>query len=666
MENEKWLEQIYGEEALKWVEQQNKVTSKKFSEHPNYKEIYDKVYRVLTEEPQIPKIIKVENFFYNFWQDQHHLKGVWRRVNIEKFNDQQIEWETVLDIDVLSAKEGKYWVFHDVDFLNHENQRCLIYLSEDGKDATEIREFDLIKKDFITEGFFLPQAKNQASWINQDEIFILTDFGEESLTQAGYPNTIKKWHRDQDIEQAKVVFQAETTDQMLWCYHDYTKGYEKDVIYRFITFYSSEIYVLGFGQVDVPLNAEVRFYDRWLCVLLHDDWSINQHHYLKGSLICIDFDDFKQGKRSFDYLFKPTAIKVLNEYTKSKDYFVLNVMENVHQNLEIIDSSQNFKPLGTIHNQEKFSNYTFSHSDVDSNEIYLIVESFLTAKSLYKLNLPDITFHPVKIANNHCYVNEFKVSQHFAVSNDGTQVPYFQIDKRSNDNSTPPVLIEGYGGFQISMNPNYLETIVPSWLQLGGVYIVANIRGGGEYGPQWHQAALKQNRHKAYEDFAAVAQDLLKRKVTQIDKLAAIGGSNGGLLIGNMLVKYPHLFKALVCEVPLLDMENYTAYGAGYSWVGEYGDPENSIEKVHLKDISPYAQLNKQNSYPAVLFYTSTNDDRVTPIHARKMAFKMQEMQLSNVYFYEQRKGGHSIFANKELRAFHTALTHQFLFEYLL
>lgn len=662
-----YLEEINSKKSLDWVQKENTLTSEKLTQNQFFKETYVGLEKVLFEAQALPYISKIGAYVYNFWQDHINVLGVWRRALLENYQKEDIQWETLIDFDQLSADEGVKWFFGGVERLEIDDQYCLVYLSENGADSVQIREFNLAERNFVDGGFFIESAKTQVRWISQNEIYVMTDFGDGSLTLSGYPKIVKRWKRDTPLNEAKTVFEVFDQDLSAFAFLDHCKGYERHVFTRIINFYESE-YFVGEEQfkLNVPKDARVSFYRNLMLIELKSHWDISAG-YLAGSLMCIDFDAFKNGDREFDVIFKSSTCKTLSNYTFTQDFLILDIMKDVSNYLEVYDIQSGIKLVDAIYPDEAYSQITIDSVENFNNDVLISIQSFINPPTQYFVELESMKKQKLKSKAHSIDQSHYRVAQHFALSKDGTKVPYFQISLEQSQLNHLPVLIEGYGGFEVSLTPRFLEKEIESLISKGVVYVIANIRGGNEYGPDWHQQALKHNRHKSYEDFSAVAQHLIDRGVTIKEKLAAIGGSNGGLLMGNMLMQYPDLFSAIVCEVPLLDMLRFTQIGAGYSWIAEYGDPLDSQDAKYLKTISPYHLLDEYfestAKLPAVLFYTTTTDDRVTPAHARKMAAKMKSMNIPNVYFYEQVDGGHSIFANKKLSAFHSALVSSFLFE---
>jgi len=668
-----WLEEIKGETAVDWAIQQSKQTRREFAESERFEAIRDDVFDCLNASTQIPGVRKCGNLFYNFWQDEKNPRGLLRRTTFESYRRDAPEWETVLDIDALGEAEGQSWVYYGIQVLAPDYQHALLHLSPDGGDASAIREFDLTALTFVEDGFNLPAAKSRVSWIDRDRLFVATDFGQDSMTTSGYPRIAKIWQRGTPLEQAETQFVVEPNDMSVMVFHDDTQGFERKFVGRVIDFYHREVFLLdeeqGLLAIDVPQDAKFSTWRDWLLVSPASDWQVNGETYPSGSLLVTDFSDFMAGGRQFKSLFTPGATTTLDNYSMTRDYLILSVMDNVVNRLEVL------KPEGGLWTREglgdapDLSKISASGIDDETNEFFMTVTGFLHPTSLYYGVLGEETGRTAEIikqAPAYFDASAYQVTQNFVTSDDGTQVPYFVISAKDIPlDGTNPTILYGYGGFEISLDPYYLGVTGPAWLERGGVFVIANIRGGGEYGPRWHQSALKEKRLRAYEDFSSVAKDLIARKISSPAHLAAQGGSNGGLLVGNMLTRYPELFGAIICEVPLLDMQRYTQISAGASWIAEYGDPQKPEEWAYIQAFSPYHNIDPLKIYPPVLFSTATSDDRVGPGHARKMAAKMQQLGIENVYFYENTEGGHSAAADKAQNAFKRALVSEFLWRYL-
>ena len=665
-----WLEDVTGEKPLAWAREQNARTDAELATSPGFDALQGQIEAILDSKAKIPDVGKIGDYYYNFWKDAQHQRGVWRRTTLGEYRKPEPKWETVLDLDVLGAAEKENWVWHGADCLREADgsyHRCLIGLSRGGSDADVTREFDLDAKDWVQDGFFRPEAKGDLGWIDRDHVYVGTDFGPGSMTTSGYARIAKVWTRGTPMSAATTVYEGKPDDLAVGAFRDRTPGFERDFVNRTIAFWNDELFLRGadgkLTKIDAPNSAGKDIHREWLTLQLREPWSVGGHDYAAGTLLATKFDDFMAGKRDFSVLFTPSDTTSLEGTTWTKNKLVLNILDDVKSRLEVLDPAQGWKSspftgsggIGTL--------YVRAVDSDESDDLWLTETGFLTPTTL---SLWRSGHAPEALKSNPAFFDASKdvVEQHFATSKDGTRVPYFIVHPKDlAHDGKAPTLLYGYGGFEISMVPSYSAVVGKAWLERGGVYVLANIRGGGEYGPRWHQAALKQNRHKAYEDFAAVAQDLVARKVTSTAHLGVAGGSNGGLLTGNMLVQYPQLFGAIVIEVPLLDMKRYSHLLAGASWMAEYGDPDTS-DWDYIKTFSPYQLFDPSKSYPPTFIWTTTRDDRVHPGHARKMAAKMLAAD-KDVRYYENTEGGHGAGATNRQQAHLWALTYEFLWNEL-
>ena len=663
-----WLEDVTGEKQLGWVKERNAESEGRLAQSPQFKQMEAGIREVLDSDAKIPGVQKIGDYYYNFWKDKQHERGVWRRTTLVEYRKAEPLWETVLDLDALNKAEGENWVWHGANCLRPEYTRCLIALSRGGADADVTREFDLSRKDWIKDGFFRPEAKGGLGWIDQDNVFVYTDFGDGSMTTSGYPRVVKQWRRGTPMASATTVYEGKPEDMYIAAMHDDTPGFERNYVSRTIAFYNNELFVLGadgkLTKIDAPNSAEKGVRREWLTLELREPWTVGGKTYTAGSLLATRFDDFMAGKREFDVLFAPTETTSLAGMSWTKSHVVLNVLDDVKNRLQVLTHGANGWTTSDFTGAPSFGTIGVGAVDADeSDAVWMTVTDYLTPTTL---SLAEIGQQPEVLKTMPAFFDASGkvIEQHFATSKDGTRVPYFVVhDKAMKLDGSNPTLLYGYGGFEISLTPGYSGGMGRAWLDKGGVYVVANIRGGGEYGPRWHQAALKQNRHKAYEDMAAVAQDLVSRNITSAKHLGVQGGSNGGLLTGNMLTQYPELFGAVVVQVPLLDMKRYSHLLAGASWMAEYGNPDTA-DWEFIQTFSPYHLFDPAKSYPPVLFTTSTRDDRVHPGHARKMAAKMIDAG-KDVTYYENIEGGHGGAANNAQAAHMSALAYSFLWEQL-
>ncbi|PRH82287.1 prolyl oligopeptidase family serine peptidase [Arenimonas caeni] len=660
-----WLEDVEGEKALDWVRARNAVSTEKLGGDPRFEQVRADLLEILDSNARIPYVGKMGGYYYNFWRDKLNPQGVWRRTTLEEYRKDEPKWEVLLDIDALGKAEGVNWVWAGADCLRPDYDRCLIDLSRGGADATVTREFDVSDKAFVEGGFSRPEAKGQVNWIDIDTVYVSTDFGDGSMTDSGYPRIAKEWKRGTPLSEARTIFEGQASDISVGAYRDDTPGWERDFVYRGLTFYTNELYLRGEGdkltKLDLPDGAQKGVFREWLSVELRQPWAVGGKEHPAGSLLAIKLDAFMAGSRDFDVLFEPTDNTSLASAGATRDYYFINVLEDVKNRIYVLTPGEDGWKKEPLVGAPQFGTVGISAVDADeSNAYFMTVADYLTPTSLL---MGEIGKQPEVLKQLPAFfdASPYRIEQHFATSKDGTRVPYFMVSRKDlkldGDN---PTLLYGYGGFEVSMTPGYSAGVGKAWLADGGVYVVANIRGGGEYGPRWHQAALKANRNKAYEDFAAVAEDLIARKVTQPKRLGIQGGSNGGLLMGNMTVMYPQLFGAVVCQVPLLDMKRYHLLLAGASWMAEYGDPDKPEEWEFLRKYSPYQNVARDVDYPPVLFTTSTRDDRVHPGHARKM-MALMEAQGHDVTYYENIEGGHGGAANNAQSATMGALAYTFL-----
>ena len=664
-----WLEDVGGDKALAWVREQNDASTKELTADPRFEPMRSRILSILDSTARIPYVQKHGAHYYNLWQDAKNPRGLWRRTTLEEYKKEQPAWDLVLDLDALGKQENENWVWKSAAWLQPDCARVLLQLSRGGADAVVTREFDVVEKKFVDGGFALPEAKANVSWRDRDSILVGTDFGEGSLTSSGYARIVKLWRRGTPLSSAEVLAEGKADDVYVYGFRDQTKGFERDFVQRAITFYTNEQFVVRDGkltQIDKPDSANSSVHREWLMIELRDDWEVGGKKHKAGSLLACKFDAYLAGSRTFETLFEPTERSSLSGFAGTKNHVLLTTLDNVRTKVLVLtpsDAGWKREPLPGL---PEFGTVSASAVDDEESDAYwLTITDYLTPTSLFLGEIGKGPAQKLKSLPSFFDATGLQIEQREAKSKDGTRVPYFLVAKKDAPrNSANPTLLYGYGGFEVSLTPGYSAGVGANWLERGGVYVVANIRGGGEFGPKWHQAALKQNRNKCYEDFAAVAEDLIAQKITSPAHLGIQGGSNGGLLMGNMTVMYPKLFRAVVCQVPLLDMLRYHKLLAGASWMGEYGNPDDAEEAKWLVRYSPYHNVKKDETYPRVLFTTSTRDDRVHPGHARKMFARMKE-QGHDVLYYENIEGGHGGAADNKQAAFMNALATTFLWRTL-
>ncbi|MDM4765602.1 prolyl oligopeptidase family serine peptidase [Pelomonas sp. SE-A7] len=672
-----WLEDVQGERALDWVRQRNAVTLKELQSRADYAPIRGQMMELLKAKDRIPQIYRIGSSLYNHWQDDKNPRGLWRRTSLAEYRKAEPQWETVLDLDELGRTEKENWVFGGLTCLAPAYRQCLLMLSRGGADAVVVREFDLIDKRFIAPeqgGFYVAEAKTDVGWIDKDTLFIGSDFGPGSQTDSGYPRQVRRWQRGQPLKDAALVFEGKTQDVSVSASVDHTPGYERVILRRGLDFYNQETHLLQDGKLvrlDLPTDVSPSFWKDRLLLSPRKAWTVGGKTYPAGSLLAIDAKAFLRGDRKFQQLFGPTKTRSLAGYTTTSQHLLLNISDKVASRLE----EWNFAGAKPVHRKVEapfpgtLSTSSLYDSELPDDELanrYLISYSdFLTPSTLSLAQAGNDRRELLKSGKTRFDATGMRAEQLEARSKDGTRVPYFVLwPAGAKADGNNPTLLYGYGGFEIPLQPGYSGGMGRAWLARGGVYVMANIRGGGEFGPTWHQAATKANKQRSYDDFIAVAEDLIKRRISSPRHLGIMGGSNGGLLVGATYVQRPELFNAVVCQVPLLDMRRYHKLLAGASWMAEYGNPDDPAEWRFISKYSPYQNLQAGKHYPKVLFTTSTRDDRVHPGHARKMAALMQA-QGHKMLYYENIEGGHGGAADIEQSATLLALEYSYLWQQL-
>jgi prolyl oligopeptidase len=660
-----WLEDVTGDKALAWARDQNGRTKQELEGAPTFAALRDRIRAILDSKDKIPSVEKRGAFYYNLWRDAEHAKGLYRRTTLAEYKKKNPKWQTILDIDALAKTENESWVWGGIKCLYPAFERCLVTLSRAGADAKVVREFDIKTHSFVAGGFTVPEAKTSVAWKDKDTIYVATDFGPGTMTKSGYPRIVKEWKRGTKLDTATLVYEGKVDDMAVSAFREWDHGKAYDVVSRRTSFFAGEVFLRGadgkLAKLDIPLDAsDLTLWRDQLLVALRSPWTVGDKTWPAGALVATPLADFQAGKRELTQLFEPSPTKSLAETTSLKSALVVNELEDVTNRLyvwKLANGEWTKQPFG------KARIGTTRVSSVDgfgeTDDYWMTHTDFLSPSTL-SLGTLGKTATMLKTTPAFFDAKGLRVEQHFATSKDGTRVPYFQISRQTLvlDSANPTVLY-GYGGFEVSLTPKYDAISGAAWAERGGVYVIANIRGGGEYGPAWHQAALRHNRQRAYDDFIAVAQHLIERKVTSSAKLGVTGASNGGLLTGVMLTQRPDLFGAIVSSVPLLDMKRYHLLLAGASWMEEYGDPDKAEDWAALARYSPYQNVKPDVKYPRTLFTSSTRDDRVHPGHARKMVARMLEQQ-HDVIYYENIEGGHGGAADNEQQAFMKALAYTF------
>jgi prolyl oligopeptidase len=594
-----WLEDITGDEALDWVRRHNEPTLAELGGE-RFEQMRAEALEVLDTDARIPYVRRRGEHLYNFWRDADNPRGLWRRTTLESYRTEEPEWDVVIDVDALANADDENWVWAGADVLDPDHTRALISLSRGGADAAVVREFDMLTRQFVTDGFELPEAKTSISWEDEGTVLLGTDFGDGSLTESGYPRLVKRWRRGTALSEAETVFSGEASDVIVGASVDRTAGFERTVVRRATDFFNDEVYELRGDElirIDAPTDATVSIHRSWLLIELRTDWD----GYRAGSLLAADYDEFISGSAQLQVVFEPDEHTCLHHYAWTKDKLLVVTLADVASRVQVYTPGDwSSEPVPGLPDN---TNTVIVAADDEGDEVFFDSSGFDTpSRLLHGTTGGELT--EIKRAPSFFDAADLKVDQHFATSADGTKIPYFVVGHRHTQ-APGPTLLGGYGGFEVSRTPGYDGVLGRLWLSRGGTYVLANIRGGGEYGPTWHTQAMREGRHLVGEDFAAVAADLVERGITTVEQLGAQGGSNGGLLMGVMLTQYPELFGALVCSVPLLDMRRFHLLLAGASWVAEYGDPDDPADWEFISKYSPYQNISADRRYPGVLIATT-------------------------------------------------------------
>ena len=659
-----WLEEVEGERALEWVHARNKECFDELEADERYGVFLSQAEKLLNAKDRIPYGSIRGKYVYNFWQDAGHVRGIMRRTAPESYRLAKPEWETVLDIDALAKAEDENWVYKGTAWLAPDYERCLIKLSRGGTDASVHREFDTVAKRFVEGGFALPEAKSGVTWLDRDTLLVGTNWGEGSLTESGYPRVAKRWKRGTPSAEATTIFEGRHEDIGIWP-RVMDSGEETiALVDQSLTFFTGAYHVIGpDGKLtSLPLQESADlagFYAGRLLFTLREAWEVDGQTHAQGALLAINAAVFQAtGKLpSIETIYTPDERTSIEGVTVSRSGLYVTLLQNVKGRiLRFSVNPQSGQWSSKLVPLPENGTVSISAAGPHSDTIFINYEDHVTPDRLSEFDADANKLSTLKSLAARFDAGDLEVHQHMAKSADGTEVPYFLIHRKGlkPDGSTPTILY-GYGGFEISLKPGYSATIGKLWLERGGAYAVANIRGGGEFGPRWHKAALKTERQRAYDDFIAVGEDLAKRGITSPKHLGISGGSNGGLLVGAIFTQRPDLLNAVVCRVPLLDMIRYTKLLAGASWEAEYGDPEDPKMREAILRYSPYQNVFPDKKYPKVFIETSTKDDRVHPGHARKMVARMRE-QGHEVLYYENTEGGHAAGANLKQHARRYAL----------
>lgn len=672
-----WLEEVYGEKPLQWVKERNEKAENILVKDSRFNRVAKEARQILTAKDRIAMpTIAAGGKYRNFWQDEKYVRGVWRETTISEYAKKSPKWKILLDIDALNKKEGKSYVLAGVKCLAPDDNRCLVMLSDGGKDAALVREFDVAKSEFVAGGFEVPAAKTDVSWVDQDTLLIGTDWGSGTLTSSGYPRQARIWKRGQPLSEAQLFFEGQESDVAVYAYASHRPESKNMFVVRAPSFFEEEVYLVtsDLKLIKLPLPQMTSFlgdFKNQLIFVLREDLKVTGQTFVAGTIVSLPIEALSDRKplARLEKVYEFDLTSAYSNVVFSKDYLFLNMLRNVRGEVLRISRNEAQKTWEStkIPFPEDGMPVIFDASSF-SNDFLARYESFLVPTELYSGNgdNPGGGLKKLKSLPHRFNSKSFVTEQFFATSKDGTKVPYFVIrHKNAKMNGQNPTLLYGYGGFEVAMTPSYLGVAGKVWLEKGGIYVLANIRGGGEFGPRWHRAALKENRQRAYDDFAAIAEDLIARKITSSQKLGIMGGSNGGLLVGVAATQRPELYKAVVCKAALLDMLRYHLLPPGASWIGEYGNPDIPEEAAYIAKYSPYQNVRSGVKYPKIFFYVSTADDRVQPGHARKMAARLEEVGADYIFF-ENTEGGHGGAADLEQRVKATALDYTYLYQQLM
>ncbi|MES2045607.1 MAG: prolyl oligopeptidase family serine peptidase [Pseudomonadota bacterium] len=666
-----WLEDVSSPRAMEWVNAHNATSTALLQADPHYATFYDQALTIAGARDRIPAPSFIHGAIYNFWQDPEHLRGIWRKTTLADYRNASPAWTTVLDIDTLGKAEGKSWVLKGTQCLRPLEKRCLVSLSDGGEDAVEVREFDLDTAAFVPGGFHLPRGKHRVAWEDADHLLVATDFTPGDLTPSGYPYVVKRLTRGKPLAAAVEVYRGDRNDGGYGVSPDVLRdgnGRQLAFIERPLdTFHHQTFIVTGNGAKRVAIPDKVSLVglvDGRVIVQLDEAWSAGGVSLPSGSVAELDLAALKAAPGALrpKLIWAPGPRDSLDGVRTTKGKLLISTLENVRGRAWVYTPRAGGGWTSTRLALPDNLDVSYGATDDNSDLAFVSIAGFLTPSTLYLADTAAGTLAPVKTLSPKFDAANLVVEQLEAASSDGTKIPYFVVHRKDIAyDGTTPTLMTAYGGFQVSQTPGYSGTNGKLWLERGGAYVLANIRGGGEFGPKWHEAGLGTRRQIIYDDFAAVARDLIARKITSPRRLGIQGGSNGGLLMGVEFTQHPELWNAVVIQVPLLDMIRISKIAAGASWQGEYGDVNaDPAAMAFWRKLSPYHNLRADAHYPEPFIFTTTKDDRVGPQHARKFAARMEEMHLPFLY-YENTEGGHGSGADLKQSARTTALTMTYL-----
>jgi prolyl oligopeptidase len=660
-----WLEVVEGERALEFVELQNRRTMEKFG-GAGFAADRDLLTAIYDRPDNIPYATRLAGWLYNLWKDKDHPRGLWRRTTIEEFRKPDPQWDVVLDIDRLAAEEDQDWLLNWAHTFPPHHSRAILSLSRGGSDAVRLREFDNETKSFVEGGFLLPEAKGGAAWFDAETVLLTSSYGKDMSTTSGYARTVRRWRRGTDVTTAPVIFETSAENMAVYVDIDRTGAIPRVWFVEKIDFFHHHVWIGdesgGRTRLDLPTDVWMEAHRDWLAVKLRSAWTAGGQTYAPDTVLGISLKEFLAGGRDFRVVFEPGPRRALQGWFWTGGKLVLSILDELRPVFDVCTPSaddwsrsslQGLPAIGVVDVWRLDGYEAASNGDLLAN-----VQDPLTPPSLMLIESFGSPT-PLKQAPRTFSSDGLVVTQHEAISVDGERIPYVQTGP-ATETGDAPLYMSAYGGFGHSVKPYYSSALGKLWLERGGTCVQANIRGGGEFGTRWHDAGRYAGKRLAHDDFAAVAADLVRRGVTRPSRIAAEGGSNGGILITNMLARYPDRFGALFCTIPLIDMRRYSKLLAGASWIAEYGDPDKPEEWAWLQTYSAYHLAKPGQTYPPILFVTTRRDDRVHPGHARKMAAKLQAMGYE-AYFYEPAAGGHGYGKDNKERAASIVLGYSFL-----
>lgn len=657
-----WMEEVESEKSMNWVLNQNKITAEKLTKVPGFDAMKQQYIDSYNDKDKIVYPDVVGDYMYNFWKDEDHVRGIWRRMKYDDYLANKTSWETVLDLDALSKKDGKNWVFHGATWLAPKYEVCLLALSDGGTDEDIVREFNAVTKEFVKGGFELPSSKGSADWVNENEIIISRKFGEGSMTTSGYPRIVKTWKRGTPLSKATLITEIPDTLMGIWASSSYIDNKRYVFVSKSASFYAHESFLLANGKLNklnLPKDSDQSgYYKGNLILTLNSPWKVAGKKFKTGDLVAVDFQTLLNNEMDVNLIFSPDEKSSVDGISVTKNQMILNILHNVQSELLNCELKEGVWTTQRIE-APKFGKMFVMGTDDEKEGYFYQFSNFITPPTLYFVKNGEEKM--IRQLTPQFDATNLEVHQYEVKSKDGVVVPYFIVHKKALKlDGSNPTLVYAYGGFNISVTPSYSTRTGIGWLEQGGVYVIANIRGGGEFGPNWHQSAIKDKRQNAYNDFYAVCEDIIARKISSPMHMGAFGWSNGGLMAGVVATQRPDLFNAVIIGAPLLDMKRFNKMLAGASWMGEYGNPDLPEDWEYIQKFSPYHNVKADKEYPEVFFVTSTKDDRVHPAHARKMAARMLE-QGHPIFYYETTEGGHGASSTNEQAAFNETLMFSYL-----